>query len=84
MKKLSFGAVAFVVAVLMLLPVITPVNQALSKSQPADKVIMADGAPLPPPTGGGGKPPAAGAVLLADGAPLPPPTGGGGKPPVAV
>jgi hypothetical protein len=77
--------VAFVAAVLMLLPVITPVNPAFSKSQSAGKVMLADGSPLPPPTGGGGKPPAAGAVvLLADGSPLPPPTGGGGKPPAVV
>jgi hypothetical protein len=83
MKKLSFGGVAFVVAVLMLLPVITPVNPALSKIPTGSTALVADGSPLPPPTGGGGKPPAAG-VLAADGSPLPPPTGGGGKPPVVA
>jgi hypothetical protein len=84
MKKLWFGAGVSVVAVLMLLPVITPVNQALSKIHPGGKTTVADGVPLPPPTGGGGQPPAK--VLTADGCPLPvpDPNGGGGKPPAQV
>jgi hypothetical protein len=72
LKKRMLAVAIFVLAVLMVLPVVRSVNLSAGKPITIDRTQYADGWPMPPPIPP--KPSFAGAnTLVADGWPMPPP-----------
>jgi hypothetical protein len=70
LKKTAIAVAVFLLAVLMVLPVVRSVNLSAGKSVTIDRVLIADGSPIPPYPP---KPPSIKAsTLVADGSPIPP------------
>jgi hypothetical protein len=70
LKKTAIAVAVFVLAILMILPVVRTVNVSAGKPVTIDRTLTADGSPMPPfPP----KPPSMNAgTLVADGSPMPP------------